>query len=73
MSTRRRSAIQFAALRYGDAHTYLSGRCTYAAALCRESGYQALPRGGEIVCRLKGERVELEGACVFYMEGMAEI
>jgi len=35
--------------------------------------YQASPRGGEIVCRLKGERVELEGACVFYMEGMAEI
>jgi hypothetical protein len=35
--------------------------------------YQASPRGGEIVCRLKGERGELEGACVFYMEGMAEI
>jgi len=35
--------------------------------------YQASPRGGEIVCRLKGERVELEGACVFYMEGTAEI
>lgn len=35
--------------------------------------YQASARGGEIVCRLKGERVELEGACVFYMEGTAEI
>lgn len=35
--------------------------------------YQASRRGGEIVCRLKGSRVELEGACVLYMEGMAEI
>jgi PhzF family phenazine biosynthesis protein len=35
--------------------------------------YQASARGGEIVCRLKGSRVELEGACVFYMEGTAEI
>lgn len=35
--------------------------------------YQASSRGGEIVCRLQGDRVELEGACVFYMEGVAEI
>ncbi|MEO3738055.1 PhzF family phenazine biosynthesis protein [Shewanella baltica] len=31
--------------------------------------YQASKRGGEIQCRLVGERVELEGACVFYLEG----
>lgn len=31
--------------------------------------YQASKRGGEILCRLVGERVELEGACVFYLEG----
>ncbi|MGI2056415.1 PhzF family phenazine biosynthesis protein [Shewanella baltica] len=31
--------------------------------------YQASNRGGEILCRLVGERVELEGACVFYLEG----
>ena len=35
--------------------------------------FQASKRGGEITCRVKGERVELEGACVFYMEGVAEI
>jgi len=35
--------------------------------------YQASRRGGEIVCRLNGERVELEGACVFYLEGEVEI
>jgi PhzF family phenazine biosynthesis protein len=35
--------------------------------------YQASPRGGEVVCRLCGDRVELEGSCVFYLEGHAEI
>jgi PhzF family phenazine biosynthesis protein len=34
--------------------------------------YQASARGGEIVCRLRGERVELEGRCVFYLEGTAD-
>jgi PhzF family phenazine biosynthesis protein len=36
-------------------------------------GWQASPRGGEVVCRLIGDRVELEGACVFFFEGEAEI
>jgi PhzF family phenazine biosynthesis protein len=35
--------------------------------------FQASTRGGEMICRFKGERVDLEGACVFYMEGAAEI
>ena len=35
--------------------------------------FQASPRGGELRCRLVGERVELEGRCVFYLEGTAEI
>ena len=35
--------------------------------------FQASPRGGEITCRLKGDRVKLEGACVFYLEGEVEI
>ncbi|MBD2748659.1 PhzF family phenazine biosynthesis protein [Microvirga sp. BT688] len=34
--------------------------------------FQASRRGGEIVCRLVGNRVELEGACVFYLEGTVE-
>jgi PhzF family phenazine biosynthesis protein len=33
--------------------------------------FQASPRGGELICRLRGDRVELEGSCVFYMEGIA--
>jgi len=28
--------------------------------------FQASRRGGEVLCRLAGERVELTGACVFY-------
>ncbi|MGH9873301.1 MAG: PhzF family phenazine biosynthesis protein [Pyrinomonadaceae bacterium] len=35
--------------------------------------FQASSRGGEILCRLVGERVELEGSCVFYLEGEVEI
>jgi PhzF family phenazine biosynthesis protein len=35
--------------------------------------FQASPRGGEILCRVAGERVELEGACAFYLEGEVEI
>jgi PhzF family phenazine biosynthesis protein len=35
--------------------------------------YQASRRGGEVDCRLAGDRVELEGACVFYLEGEVEI
>jgi predicted PhzF superfamily epimerase YddE/YHI9 len=35
--------------------------------------FQASRRGGEMICRLVGDRVELEGTCVFYVEGEAEI
>jgi PhzF family phenazine biosynthesis protein len=35
--------------------------------------YQASKRGGEITCRLAGDRVELDGACVFYLEGQVEL
>jgi PhzF family phenazine biosynthesis protein len=35
--------------------------------------YQASRRGGEVICRVVGDRVELEGRCVFYLEGRAEI
>ncbi|MBK6315143.1 MAG: PhzF family phenazine biosynthesis protein [Blastocatellia bacterium] len=34
--------------------------------------FQASRRGGEVVCRLAGDRVELEGSCVFYLEGEIE-
>jgi PhzF family phenazine biosynthesis protein len=57
----------------GGAHCMLApywakrlGKTTFRA-------YQASRRGGEIICRLVGERVELEGNCVFYLEGEVEI
>ena len=34
---------------------------------------QASPRGGEVICRLVQDRIELEGNCVFYLEGNVEI
>ena len=35
--------------------------------------FQASIRGGWLNCRLRGDRVDLEGSCVFYFEGVAEI
>jgi PhzF family phenazine biosynthesis protein len=35
--------------------------------------YQASRRGGELVCRLIGDRVQLHGACAFYLEGYIEL
>ena len=34
---------------------------------------QVSPRGGEVVCRVGSDRVELEGSCVFYLDGTIEI
>jgi predicted PhzF superfamily epimerase YddE/YHI9 len=57
----------------GAAHCMLAPY--WAARFGRSSlrAYQASRRGGEITCRVVGERVELEGQCVFYLEGEAEI
>jgi PhzF family phenazine biosynthesis protein len=35
--------------------------------------YQASQRGGEVVCRLVNDRIELKGECVFYLEGEVEV
>lgn len=34
--------------------------------------FQASARGGALHCRLRDDRVELEGSCVFYLEGIAQ-
>jgi PhzF family phenazine biosynthesis protein len=57
----------------GGAHC---GLAPYWAAKLNKTAfraYQASRRGGEILCRLAGDRVELEGACVFYLEGEVEV
>lgn len=53
----------------GSAHCALA---PYWAPRLGKNGlraYQASARGGELLCRLAGDRVELEGSCVFYLEG----
>lgn len=57
----------------GGAHCALApywatrlGKTTFRA-------FQASQRGGELVCRVVGARVALEGTCVFYLEGEVEI
>jgi PhzF family phenazine biosynthesis protein len=56
-----------------------SAHCTLAPYWAKRLGktelraFQASPRGGEVVCRLAGDRVELQGTCVFYLEGEVEI
>lgn len=30
-------------------------------------------RGGELVCKLAGDRVEMDGSCVFYLEGEVQL
>jgi predicted PhzF superfamily epimerase YddE/YHI9 len=57
----------------GAAHCML---CPYWAKRLGKTAflaYQASRRGGEVVCRLVGERVELQGSCIFYLEGEVTI
>jgi predicted PhzF superfamily epimerase YddE/YHI9 len=53
----------------GGAHCGLAPY--WAARLGKQEfrAWQASRRGGEIVCRVAGDRVELEASCVFYLEG----
>jgi PhzF family phenazine biosynthesis protein len=57
----------------GGAHCALTPYWAKRLGRTEFRAYQASRRGGEITCRLLGERVELEGRCVFYLEGVAEI
>ncbi|AXI02159.1 PhzF family phenazine biosynthesis protein [Aquirhabdus parva] len=53
----------------GAAHCMLVPYWAKRLAKNEFRAYQASKRGGEVLCRLVGDRVELEGACVFYLEG----
>ncbi len=57
----------------GSAHCMLAPYWARRLGKSSFQAFQASRRGGEVSCRLHGERVELEGACVFYLEGTAEI
>jgi PhzF family phenazine biosynthesis protein len=57
----------------GSAHC---GLAPYWAGRLDKTSFRALQvsrRGGELLCRLDGGRVELEGSCVFYLEGRITI
>jgi PhzF family phenazine biosynthesis protein len=57
----------------GGAHCALAPFWSARLGKSELRAYQASSRGGEMICRAMGDRVELEGRCVFYMEGEAEI
>lgn len=57
----------------GSAHCMLAPYWATRLGKTDFKAFQASPRGGEVGCRLKGGRVELEGTCVFYLEGQAEV
>ena len=57
----------------GAAHCMLAPYWAQKLDKTEFRAYQASRRGGEMICRFLGDRVELEGNCVFYMEGEAEI
>ena len=57
----------------GGAHCMLTPYWAKRLNKTELRAWQASPRGGEMICRLKQDRVELEGACVFYLEGEVEI
>jgi len=57
----------------GAAHCMLAPYWAKRLGKTMFRAFQASRRGGEIICRLVGDRVKLEGACVFYLEGEVEI
>jgi PhzF family phenazine biosynthesis protein len=57
----------------GGAHCALTPYWAHRTDKSIFRAFQASARGGELLCRHAGNRVELEGTCVFYLEGQAEI
>jgi PhzF family phenazine biosynthesis protein len=56
----------------GGAHCALAPYWAQRLGKSELRAYQASRRGGEITCRIRGDRVELEGSCVFYLAGHIE-
>ncbi|MFT4248177.1 MAG: PhzF family phenazine biosynthesis protein [Pseudomonas sp.] len=56
----------------GAAHCALTPYWAQRLGKKQLHAFQASARGGELRCRLDGDHVELEGSCVFYMEGVAQ-
>jgi len=56
----------------GAAHCMLAPYWAKRLGRTEFRAFQASRRGGEMICRLAGDRTELEGSCVFYLEGEVE-
>jgi PhzF family phenazine biosynthesis protein len=56
----------------GGAHCVLAPYWTERLGKPEIRAYQASTRGGEMICRIRGDRVELEGQCVPYLSGQIE-
>ncbi|MGC8517176.1 MAG: PhzF family phenazine biosynthesis protein [Steroidobacteraceae bacterium] len=56
----------------GSAHCALAPYWAELLGRTDLRAYQASRRGGELLCRVRGNRVELEGECVFYLEGTVQ-
>ncbi len=57
----------------GGAHTMIAPYWIEKLGLPEIKAFQASERGGEMICRMNGGRVELEGRCVDYLSGTIEI
>jgi predicted PhzF superfamily epimerase YddE/YHI9 len=56
----------------GAAHCMLAPYWAKRLGKTEFRAFQASRRGGEMICRLAGDRTELEGTCVFFLEGEVE-
>ncbi len=56
----------------GGAHCVLAPYWTQRLGKPEIRAFQASARGGEMICRMRGDRVELEGQCVPYLIGQIE-
>jgi PhzF family phenazine biosynthesis protein len=57
----------------GGAHCALAPYWAVRLGKSDLRAWQASKRGGEIVCRVAGDRIRLEGSCVFYLQGEVDI
>lgn len=57
----------------GAAHCMLAPYWAKRLGKTEFHSFQASTRGGEIICRLPGDRVELQGECAFYLEGEIQV
>jgi PhzF family phenazine biosynthesis protein len=56
----------------GAAHCMLAPYWAARLGKSALTAFQASRRGGKVICRLAGDRVELEGRCAFFLEGHVE-